>query len=427
MSGSSKFGRIGSCATLAVVAASLIAACDLFPNAPADEELLEGFLDGLSPAQVNLHIAGDEEFATTHGPAEGAAPIFVATSCASCHPGDGKGHPVFNLTRFGRMAGGSFDPLRTSGGPQLQHRAVAGYPPEVIPPEATGITQLTAPVVVGVGFLEAVDDATLLVMEDPDDRDGDGISGRVQWIDSTDFIAEIVSIDALVSGEDENRTRLRSVDGKFIGRFGKKGVAINLVHQTVQAYIEDMGLTTDLVTRDQFNVQVGGLSTDDVADPEIASDVVDQVVFYLRTLRAPPRRNEDDPDVLAGENLFEQIGCASCHVPTLTTGRSEIAALNEQTFHPYSDLLLHDMGPELDDGYTEGIALTSEWRTPPLWGIGLAHTAQGGDMFLLHDGRAQSIEESIEYHGGEGAASRAVFGRLSDVERAQVIEFVMSL
>ncbi|MDX1545862.1 MAG: di-heme oxidoredictase family protein, partial [Rhodothermales bacterium] len=381
----------------------------------------------LTPAQRAVHLVGDEEFNRTFGPEDGLGPLFVAPSCGTCHPGDGKGHPVFNLARFGRMGADGFDPMPAHGGPQLQHRAVPGYAPEQIPDGATGVARFTAPAVTGLGFLEAVDDATLLALADPDDRDGDGISGRVQRIDSTDFIAEIVSLEALLAGDASGRTRFLPVEGKFIGRFGKKGLAINLLHQTVQAYIQDMGLTTDLVPQDLFNAQVGNFATDPVPDPEVGSGIVEAVVFYLKTLRAPERRNVDDPAVQAGERLFEAIRCAACHVPTLQTGASEIAALDRVTFHPYTDLLLHDMGPELDDGYTEGIALTSEWRTPPLWGLGLVETFQGGEAFYLHDGRARSLREAIRLHGGEGAASRAAFEALSAEEQEQLLAFLRSL
>ena len=410
-----------------VLGAVILAACDLLPAAPPETELLDGPIDSLTRAQRAAFFRGDEEFNRIFSGAQGLGPIFVAHSCASCHPGDGDGHPVFNLTRFGKLDDSGFDPMFTHGGPQIQQRAIPGYDPETVPDQATGITQLTAPSVTGLGLLEAVDDATLLALADPEDADGDGISGRLQLIDSTDFIADIVSLEALVSGDAASRARLIPIGGRYIGRFGKKAVSINLLHQTVSAYALDMGLTTDLVPQDLFNPNVGGFATDNTPDPEIPSNVVDNVVFYLRTLRPPPRRDADHPDVLAGERLFDEIGCGGCHVPTLRTGRSEVAALDQVTFHPYTDLLLHDMGPELDDGYTEGHALTSEWRTPPLWGLGLTATFQGGTGFFLHDGRAQTLSDAIDYHGGEGQASRSAFGRLTMEEQHQIIRFLESL
>lgn len=417
-------------ALLSLVALSAVGCdgfLDPFPDLPEENAILDAPVEGLTANQLSLHLIGDEEFGRRFSQADGAGPLFVATSCDACHPGEGKGHPAFDLTRFGRMVDGTFDSMKEFGGPQLQHRAIGGYPPEQIPSAATGVARFTAPAITGLGYLEAVDDSTLLALADPNDDDGDGISGRVQLIDSTDFIAEIVSIEALVSGGVANRQRHLPINGKFIGRFGKKGLTINLLHQTVQAYIEDMGLTTDLVPKDLFNVQVGNFATDTAPDPEVPSSVVDAVVFYLKTLRPPLRRNEDDPDVVAGEQLFDQIQCTACHVPTLRTGRSDIAQLDEVEVHPYSDLLLHDMGPALDDGYTEGIALTSEWRTPPLWGTGLAKTFQGGSAFYLHDGRAGTLREAIDYHGGEAAASREAFRLLTNEEQDQLVKFLESL
>ena len=235
-------------------------------------------------------------------------------------------------------------------------------------------------------------------------------------------------VAASLAGSPAAGARHRLIDDRhYIGRFGKKAISVNLLHQTVNAYSEDMGLTTDFLVDDLFIPSAGNLAADAVPDPEVSSDVLASVVFYLRTLRVPLRRNENDPDVVAGERLFESIGCARCHIPTLKTGRSDIAPLNEVEFHPYTDLLLHDMGPELDDGYTEGVALTSEWRTAPLWGLGLAAKFQGGTPFYLHDGRATSLREAIALHGGEGSQSRAAFEALPASERAQVIAFLESL
>jgi CxxC motif-containing protein (DUF1111 family) len=406
--------------------AALLGGCDaLLPNAPPADTVLDGPLDGLPGSERAAHLAGDREFSRTFGPADGLGPIFVAQSCASCHAGDGKGHPMFSLTRFGRAGPQGFDPMRAHGGPQLQHRAILNYLAEVVAPGATGVSRFVAPAVTGLGYLESVDDSTLLRLEDPDDADGDGISGRVQLLAPSDLIAEVARIDLLFD-PGEPRRHL-PIGGRYIGRFGKKGSAINLLHQTVTAYREDMGLTTDLIMEDPVNPLSGGFAGDNVADPEVGSSTVANVVFYLKTLRVPPRRGGNDPEVTAGGAVFERIGCARCHLPSLTTGPSRIVPLDRVTFHPYTDLLLHDMGPGLDDGYTEGRALTSEWRTAPLWGVGLAAGAQGGRTFLLHDGRAGSFEEAIEFHGGEAAASRAAFRALSAVDRARLLVFLGAL
>lgn len=413
-------------APILLLTLAALAGCDaLLPDAPPESEVLDGPIDGLTGQQLATFLAGDREFNRLFGAAEGVGPVFVAQSCGSCHVGDGKGHPVFNLTRFGRATPGGFDPMRSAGGPQVQHRAIPGYAAERVPPGVTGVAVFTAPSVTGLGLLEAVDDTTLLRLADPDDADGDGISGRVQLVGPAEVLAEIARLELLFD-PGEPRRHLE-VDGRFIGRFGKKASAINLLHQTVTAYREDMGLTTDLIPEDPVNPEVGNFSGDGVADPEVGSGTVASVVFYLKTLRPPPRRRAGAPDVVAGEALFGEIGCARCHVPTLRTGPSRIAAVDRVEFHPYTDLLLHDMGPELDDGYTEGRALTSEWRTAPLWGLGLAESSQGGRAFYLHDGRATTLEQAIDLHGGEASASRTAWRNLTPSQAAQLIAFLRSL
>ena len=133
--------------------------------------------------------------------------------------------------------------------------------------------------------------------------------------------------------------------------------------------------------------------TGEEIDPEVSTSRVNDVVFYLKTLKAPIQRNQNDSEVIHGKNLFNQINCTGCHKSDLTSGYSPISALSYKSFSPYTDLLLHDMGSGLDDGYTEGTAKTYEWRTPPLWGLGLSANSQGGQFFLMHDGRATTIEQ----------------------------------
>ncbi len=162
-------------------------------------------------------------------------------------------------------------------------------------------------------------------------------------------------------------------------------------------------------------------------DPEISTQKVNDVVFYLQTLKAPIQRNQNDEDVQSGRQLFISSGCGGCHTPQLTTGVSPIAALSNKTFFPYTDLLLHDMGPGLDDGYTEGAALTAEWRTPPLWGLGLSKNSQGRQYFLLHDGREKTIEDAIVLHGGEANQSKIKFRQLTVADKAKLIKFLESL
>lgn len=397
----------------------------LLPDAPNHELTLEGPFESLSSAQVAEHARGDGEFARHFTPATGLGPLFVATSCASCHVADGRGHPVFNITRFGRPADVGFDPMESDGGPQLQNRAIAGYIAEVFPSTARASAQFMAPAVSGLGLLEAVPDATLIARADPEDRDHDGISGRLSLVAPSDFVSAVIAMGA--ASPHEQRAQRTLVDGHFIGRFGKKARAIDLAHQTIVAYSQDMGVTTDLLPRDLLNVQVGTQVTDAAPDPEATSNIVDAVVFYLRTLRAPPRRTTSSADVLAGDSIFRNIGCARCHTPTLRTGRSSIAPLNEVDVHAFTDLLLHDMGTDLDDGYTEGNATSREWRTAPLWGVGIAERAQGGSPFLLHDGRARSLRDAIRFHGGEAAASRSAFTALSPTQQERLLSYLRSL
>jgi CxxC motif-containing protein (DUF1111 family) len=409
-----------------LIAALALSGCDILtPDGPSADQLLDGPIEGLSSSQVRQHFVGDQEFGRRFAVLDGLGPIFVATSCEQCHVGDGKGHPAFDLRRFGSPGVSGFDPLIALGGPQLQHRSIPGYPPEEIPEEATGVARFNPPAVTGLGYLDAVDDATLIALADPTDTDGDGISGSLQLHAPSPLIEEVLALEA--QGSPDPGARGTQVNGMYIGRFGKKALTVNLLHQTVGAYQQDIGITSDLLPEDLYHPLAGSRASDQVPDPEVSSSTVADVVFYLKTLRVPSRREADHPEVLAGEQLFASVGCAACHVPALTTGRSEIAALDRVQFYPYTDLLLHDMGPGLDDGYTEGTALTSEWRTPPLWGIGIQQNFQGGRAFFLHDGRADTLEEAIELHGGEGAASRDAFLALGVEDRARLIRFLRSL
>lgn len=424
----SSIARLGLIVGTFILITVIIVSCDLFmPNAPAGNTIFDAPLDGLTQSQLRTHFFGDEAFAVRHTFGTGVGPLFIASSCDTCHPGESKGILAFAETRFGRMTDKGFSGLEELGGPQLQERSVPGYPAEEVPEIATGVTQLMPPIVVGLGLLEEVPDTILLAMADPNDSDGDGISGRVQLIGNADLIAAelALTVKQLAAQEGEKNARI-SLNGKYIGRFGWKASSINLFHQTVQAYSEDMGLTTPFAPTDLFNVQTG-VGSDDVVDPEISGSTVRNVVFYLRTLRPPLRRYVNDPEVIAGKELFIEVGCASCHRPTLKTGPSEIPQLSNRIFHPYTDLLLHDMGPKLDDGYTEGRAKTFEWRTAPLWGLGLAAEFQGGTPCLLHDGRASSIREAISFHGGEAAQSRKNFMQLSEEETEDIIAFLKSL
>ncbi|MNY26522.1 hypothetical protein D3C86_1603780 [compost metagenome] len=180
-----------------------------------------------------------------------------------------------------------------------------------------------------------------------------------------------------------------------------------------------MGITSFFSPKDHYsNLEI---------DPEVATNKVNDVVFYLNVLKAPIQRNKNDEVVNQGKRIFKQINCTGCHKPELTTGYSSISPLSFKTFSPYTDLLLHDMGAGLDDGYTEGSAKTFEWRTPALWGIGLSENSQGGNFFLMHDGRARSIEEAIIMHGGEAINSKNAFQNLSETDKNALLKFIKSL
>jgi CxxC motif-containing protein (DUF1111 family) len=392
----------------------LMVACQkLLPGEPKQEDILGAPLEGLTPQQLKNHIKGDAEFGRMFAEADGLGPIFVANSCESCHIADGKGHPLTTLTRFCKYTGTGYDPMVSVGGPQLQHRCISGYTAEVIPQGVTGSSKFLPPAVAGLGFLAAVADADLLAMVDSNDVNGDGISGVPNYIYAPSFFIA--------------QSWHTPVNGKYIGRFGRKAGAIDLLQQTANAYLNDIGITSDFNPQDLFNVQIGNYSGDNVPDPEVTASTVHNVVFYMRTLKAPPRRDQNNTDVIQGETIFTQVGCNKCHTSTLKTGTSEIEALSNKTFHPYTDLLLHDMGAELNDGYTEGGAKPEEWRTTPLWGLGISKNSQGGQYFLLHDGRAKSIQEAITFHGGEGQSSRNAFNTLSGSEKEKLIKFLESL
>jgi CxxC motif-containing protein (DUF1111 family) len=374
-----------------------------FTDIPADDEVLDGPIDGLSHEESARFLKGDFAFSEVFTRETGLGSTFVATSCISCHAGDGKGHPSTTLTRFGQIdeTGNLF---LNQGGPQLQNRALPGYLPEQIPFGAT-FSKFTPPANTGLGFLNFVKDDAIIAMSDPNDSNGDGISGVPNWIVAPSFITP--------------KTNAISQNGKYIGRFGKKAAAFDLLHQTVNAYNQDIGITSIFNPIDVYtNLEI---------DPEIATSTVNDVVFYLQTLKAPIQRNQGDAVVKQGATIFNQINCASCHKSELKTGYSPIKALSNKTFAPYTDLLLHDMGSGLDDGYTEGSAKTYEWRTPPLWGIGLSEDAQGGNYFLMHDGRANSIESAILMHGGEANNSKTGYQNLSQSDREALLKFIKSL
>lgn len=389
---------------LFLLVAAMVSCNKLLPGVPADDSVLDGPVEGLTGEQNQIFLRGDiafndDIFTSTNG----LGPTFVATSCGTCHAGDGKGHPFTTLTRFGQSdtLGNKFLHL---GGPQLQSRALPGIQPETIPTGAT-FSSFTPPANTGLGLLEAVPDAVLIGLSDELDVDGDGISGRPNWIHIPAYCL--------------SRPGTIERNGKYIGRFGKKAAVYDLHQQTANAYNQDMGVNSSYESYNTYN----GLQI----DPEISNQKVLDVIFYLQTLKAPIQRDQNNADVVAGKQIFTNISCGKCHTPQLQTGTSSIAALANKIIFPYTDLLLHDMGPALNDGYTEGSAMTGEWRTPPLWGLGLSKNSQGGKEFLLHDGRAKSIEEAVSFHGGEALQSKNKFQQLNAADKAKLIQFLESL
>lgn len=385
---------------------------------------------------------------------DGLGPLFNTNACQSCHIKDGRGHPpesdatqsVSMLVRLSipateahaevvRQRGIAPEP--TYGG-QLQDMAVPGVTPEgkvrfsftthtvkfvdgheveLRKPQLeiselgygpmhpqTLFSPRVAPPVIGLGLLEAIPEAALLANADPDDRDGDGISGR------------------------PNRVYDQLTGQTVIGRFGWKAGQPNLNQQNADAFFNDMGLSTSLLTGSSCTgLQVECQAMPNGGEPEVSDNILSQVLFYTRNLGVPARRNVDASQVLAGKTLFHRAGCQGCHTPQFTTRTdADEPELANQMIRPYTDLLLHDMGEGLADGRPEFEASGREWRTPPLWGIGLTQTVSGHTHFL-HDGRARNLMEAILWHGGEAEQARRHVLEFNSEERAALLAFLESL
>ena len=385
---------------------------------------------------------------------DGLGPTFNAQACSSCHIRDGRGKPpletvdgvlpeVSRLGLLARLALPERDPVTGAQlvdptyGSQLQDRAILGVEPEgalsvtyrliegtygdgtpyelrapeysienlafgALHPRVTVGPRL-APQIIGMGLLETIPEASLLAAADPDDADDDGISGRPNWV-----------WDA-ASG--------RSV----LGRFGWKANVASVGAQVTGAFIGDIGITSDAhLIENCPSIQTACAAARNGGSPEIPAARLSSVVLYARTLSVPAMRDIEDPDVGAGSEAFDDLGCAACHTRRHRTGPSDVATLAGQVIYPYTDLLLHEMGEALADGQGNFEASGSEWRTPPLWGIGLIE-AVNGERFLLHDGRARTLEEAILWHGGEATESREAF-RLSPAQvRERLIAFLEAL
>ncbi len=411
----------------------------------------ENPVPGLEANQMARFLAGDAAFEAVFvsAPAEvngGLGPVFNQTSCVGCHGRDGRGRSGFgesapfvgsSLMQVSLPGAGSEHPGAPAPVPgfglQIGDRAIFGVSPEgrvgtswfeeegrfadggtytlrhptydltdtyIDLPAGVLTSVRMAPPVFGRGLLEAVDESGILALADPGDADGDGISGRPNYV---------FDIRA-------GRT--------VLGRFGWKANHPTLLQQVATAYREDIGITTPYFPRESTagQPQVDGL--DD--DPELSPEILDDVVFYVATLAVPARRDLDDPVALRGEMQFAEAGCAACHVPGLRTGPHEVASLSNQVIHPFTDLLLHDMGDELADRRPDYEADGREWRTPPLWGIGLTATVNG-DPAYLHDGRAATLMEAVMFHGGEAEMAREAVREMSAEDRRALIAFLNSL
>jgi CxxC motif-containing protein (DUF1111 family) len=375
----------------------------------------------------------------------GLGPTFNATSCVGCHERDGRGAPpapgapmttmLVRVSIAGTSATGGPLPHPTLG-LQINGLAVSGVPHEGVvgityreiagrygdgtayrlraptyrydpplgfaSPEAVLLSPRVAPAVFGLGLLEAITESEIVALADPEDRDGDGISGRV------------------------NRVWDTAANDMRLGRFGWKANKASLRDQTAAALIGDMGITTDVFAEENCPAAQAACRAVPPSGIEADATLLDDLTFYMESVAVPARRQVDDPAVQRGEDLFGEIGCAACHIPKFVTGDHANSIAARQTIQPFTDLLLHDMGPALADGRPDFGASGAEWRTPPLWGLGLIE-AVNGHTLLLHDGRARGIAEAILWHGGEAERAREAFRTLPAAARDDVLAFLGSL
>jgi CxxC motif-containing protein (DUF1111 family) len=405
-----------------------------------DGESQERFDRGFNVLNKVWVIAPSED--TLH---DGLGPLFNQRSCIACHPANGRGHAPNHpgdqmgsaLVKLSVIDQGRTVPHPVYG-EQLNEQGIPGVPGEghaevrytelevsltsgevvrLRQPHLTfrdlnygpmGPHVLTslrvAPQIFGLGLLELVPDTAIVELAHQEKASDDGISGRPN----------------LIRDEHSGRT--------VVGRFGWKANSPDLFTQVASAFREDMGLTSSLVPQPNCTpAQTACLQAPSGGDPEVAQFMLENLKFYLMHIAPPERRHADAPDTKRGETLFRSIGCATCHRETLTTEDSaRVPELSRLQFHPYTDLLLHDMGPGLADGRPDHEASGSEWRTTPLWGVGLTQTIDP-DARFLHDGRARTITEAIMWHGGKANTARERFRSLDGTDRASLLAFLDSL
>lgn len=402
----------------------------------------------LTSSEFDMHLDGDVDFEAIFvtAPAsinQGLGTIFNNSSCISCHPRDGRPSFPSNLTaRSGFFLRASMPGQGTNGeslpvpgfGTQIQNQAIFGYQPEAkfqvafsdivevfadgtqvvlkkptyslidtyipFPGNALLSPRIGSPVF-GLGLLEAIPENYILQNQDINDADADGISGKANYV-------------------------LDAVTGTLkLGRFGWKANTATIIEQCAGAYNGDMGITSHLKPIETgFGQSNGEDGFGD--DPEISEDLLKTVTFYCQTLAVPAPRDVTNVNVRRGAKLFDQLECAKCHIPKMQTGSSSISGLANQTIFPYSDMLLHDMGEDLADNRPDFLANGNEWKTRPLWGIGLTNVVNNHTNFL-HDGRAKNITEAILWHGGEALKSKNKFKELTAKERNDLLIFLNSL
>ncbi len=355
-------------------------------------------LSGLTPAELERFEKGREVFERTFTPETGLGPLFNADACGECHEdplAGGTGDEVeVHVTAL--RPDGSCDPLVAQGGPVIQQaatpalKAALGIESEPVPAEATARAARSTPDLFGFGLLDAVPERAILALADPDDRNGDGISGRAN----------------------------RFVDGR-LGRFGRKAFVPTLAEFNQGAFVIEQGITNPAIPSEET---IAGKpipeGVDPVPEPELSEQDMSLTQDFVRFL-APPAPLPLEKEGELGRIIFGTIGCAGCHVPRLRTGAHPVRALSYRMVHAHTDLLLHDMGPARAD-ICLGDALPSEFRTEPLMGLRFMKT-------FLHDGKAKSVEEAIQLHGGGAEASRRRFDKLSPERRAAVLRFLGSL
>lgn len=389
-------------------------------------------VDDVSDANRRRFERGRELFRLEWSP-EQVGPVFNAFACSECHARDGRGTPegvgtLFRLSVPGPadepVYGGQLQPrgmlapgegvvltrweesrARLEDGTEVELRRprydflAPGYGPF---DEALQFSPRLAQQTFGLGFLESIPEEAILARVDEDDADKDGVSGRANWVEDA---------------------RDQSV---ALGRFGWKAGQPTLEQQNAAAFAGDLGMTSSLFPDGPCTGAQQACLDVDSGETELSDEQLAFVTRYTRLLAPPARRDVDAEDVRRGERLFEEAGCDTCHVPQWETGDVHLDELSNRTFEPYTDLLLHDMGAGLADRRPEANADGREWRTPPLWGIGLLGEVNG-HTFLLHDGRARDVTEAILWHGGEGFAARQAFATMSADQRSDLVRFVESL